>query len=107
MNNFAQPAARHQLPLRVGVCLGTLAAGLTLSVQQLSTISDIRIVGLLQMSAMFLIMPGLFLSMILAGNVHAFSLAAAAPANAIFYSAIGWLLTKILNTRRNSPSSEN
>jgi hypothetical protein len=58
------------------------------------------------MAGMVLIMPGLFVSMIVAGNVHDFSMAVAAPANVLFYSAIGWLATRILNRRESSASNE-
>jgi hypothetical protein len=49
---------------------------------------------------MSLLMPGLFLSMILSGNVHAFSISIAAAFNICLYTLLGWLCNRLFNRRK-------
>ena len=82
--------------------LGVVAAILKIFIEQLSTIADHKVVAFFQVSGMVLLMPGLFISMILSGNLHDSPIPLAAFANLVFYSAIGWLWASVLNRHNQS-----
>jgi hypothetical protein len=75
----------------IGAAAGALMGGLTGAVETISTVSRNPLIGVLQETAMALIIPGLLGSAILSGNVHAFSLAFAVVINTLLYFGVGWL----------------
>ncbi len=86
----------RQNMLRVGLGIGLLVGVLTLTVQELSSISANPLIGFLQEAAMILIMPGLLASAIIAGNVHDSPLGVASISNLAFYSLMGWLCSLLV-----------
>ncbi|HUD23016.1 MAG TPA: hypothetical protein VMQ60_09255 [Acidobacteriaceae bacterium] len=87
----------------IAFAVGGLLAAASLTVQQLSSISDNAVLGITQEAVMCLLIPGLIGSMVVSGNVHAFHLWVAAVINGLFYFGlvkfIYWL--KIRSKRKN------
>jgi hypothetical protein len=85
------------IPYRVyvGMAFGVLMGGLTLLVEKVSAISISPLIGLVQTVAMVLMLPGLFGSAIVSGNVHAYSQVVAAAINGILYFALGWISCRL------------
>jgi hypothetical protein len=95
---------RKTLPLDKGVLLasvlGCLLAGITLAVENVSSISESPIIGTVQHAFMTLIFPGLIGAAAISGNVHAFHLWIAAGINGLIYFGLGWLFYRVVATLR-------
>lgn len=72
--------------------IAALFGVLTLLVQRVATISANPAIGVIQRVTMVLLLPGIFGSIALSGNVHAFSLGLASAINAVIYFGGGVLL---------------
>ncbi len=73
-----------------------MAAGLTVSVQELSVISENPILAAAQNVFFYLLFPGMLGSMAAGGNAHAWALWIAAAINGIIYFGLAWLLGTLL-----------
>ena len=71
---------------------GAIACVFTWQIQLIDVIPSDSLLGAVKRLLMALITPGLFGSMILAGNAHAFNLASAAVLNGLLYFATVYLL---------------
>jgi hypothetical protein len=103
------PARSSSKKVRLFVCLawGILFGALTFAVGPISSISDNPIVGVVQMTAMDFIFPGLIGAGAIAGNVHAFSLVPAAIINCILNFGLSWIvLSLFLRIRRRFSRSQ-
>ncbi len=87
-----------------GVLVGCLAAALSFDVHVLSRMSPVELFGIIEFFGRVLVIPGVLLSIVLSGNVHAFPLWPAAAANCAFWIAACWMLgalyTKLEARRR-------
>jgi len=89
-------------PLGLSRMLFSLGAGgafgsLTLAVEKLSAISENLIVGTTQRILFALLYPGIFGSMALSGNVHAWHLWIAAGINGFIYFGLAWLAVRLIS----------
>lgn len=75
-------------------------AGLTGAVGSIEEMSN-PAAALVKTVAMVLIIPGLMISAIIGGNLHAFSLGIAAAINGGVYFALSWLLYPLWIRLRN------
>jgi hypothetical protein len=94
---------RHRI--YVGAVTGALMAGLTGAVSPIEGFSDNLVAEMAKPVMMSLIVPGLFGSAVVGGNVHAYSLGIAVVINGIIYFALGcffyslWIRIKKLRHR--------
>jgi len=68
-----------------------------LAVEKLSAISENLIVGTTQRILFALLYPGIFGSMALSGNVHAWHLWIAAGINGFIYFGLAWLAVRLIS----------
>jgi len=80
----------------LGATLGVFVGGLTLSISRLSLLSDNHLLAMLQRSLLMIILPGIIVSEILGGNVHAWHLWIAVVMNLLLYALIGWLSYRLM-----------
>jgi len=76
--------------------VGVVAVLLTLSLEYSRTAYSMGYSGLTVVS--MIAFPGLMGSMVIAGNVHAFSLWVAAFLNGLFYCGLSWAACALLNS---------
>jgi hypothetical protein len=76
---------RNARSLLLPLIVGGVQALLTLNLEKLSTISNNPFLGGVQRCLVSLLLPGMFGSMAMGGNVHAWSLWVAAGLNGIIY----------------------
>jgi len=91
-----------RVQIYIGAAAGALMGGLTGAVETISTVSRNPLIGVLQETAMALIIPGLLGSAILSGNVHAFSLVFATVINTLIYFAVGWISCSLWRRMKRS-----
>jgi len=84
-------ARRLLLPL----ILGGVLAILTLNLEKLSATSDNPFLGDVQRCLVALLLPGMFGSMAMGGNVHAWSLWVAAGLNGVIYFGLVWVASRL------------
>jgi len=78
------------------IALGGVLGALTLTIQELSVISEGPIMGAVQHSLLALLFPGILGAAALGGNVHAWSLIIAAGINGLIYFVLGWLAFRLI-----------
>lgn len=90
-NEDAGKTVRSRWPLLVGLGVGTLAALLSISLESQVSL----LFGGMEFIITTLLFPGLFGSVVISGNVHAFSLWAVAAINFVFYFVFVWVVCAV------------
>jgi Flp pilus assembly protein TadB len=86
------------------VTIAAVAAVGSVSFPSLAMLSQNPIVGALQETASFLLLPGIIGAMAISGNVHGFSFWVAAPINAAVYFGLAWLAYRLAKPRKSNPA---
>ena len=82
---------RNARSLLLPLILGGVQAILTFNLEGLSATSDNPFLGGVQRCLVSLLLPGMFGSMAMGGNVHAWSLWVAAGLNGVIYFGLIWI----------------
>ncbi len=80
--------------------MGIITALGALNIGSLSVLSRHLVIAALQVICLLLVVPGLICAMAISNNVHAFQLWVAAVANFLFYPALSWVMSVIVDHSR-------
>ena len=86
---------RNTRRLLLSVIAGGVQAILTLNLEKLSAISDNSFLRGVQMCLTSLLLPGMYGSMAMGGNVHAWNLWVAASINGVVYFGLVWVASHL------------